>query len=367
MQYDPLTLRQEMIALLGRIIGDGPLPADLQRTALRLFAALIGQPDSVALHGDEAQVKALDFGAAGLAGAAPAAANRRLVYVHGICQHAERFSDPWWEALRPFAPAAFGPGDLGTTRLEVVWSDLVNEAAAALAALASPAGAPSPEETDRQTAAGEIKEALRDRADQHMLNAGAGMDGVAEAPMAAGEAGSLINIPGVRCVDDFSIYLTNDGMRQQIIDRFIRVVRPEMQAGRDLDVVGHSWGSVVAYEGLRLLEDQGFSSVRVRNFFTVGAALSIGPVKSRLRPANRDGKRPANVRRWVNLDARGDIVGGPLKGRPFQVDMDFVNLMPVGCGSFLGLINPSCAHSSYFQSDNLAVNRDIFGQQMNSA
>ncbi len=118
----------------------------------------------------------------------------------------------------------------------------------------------------------------------------------------------------------------------------------------------------MAYEALRQLEDAGFTRPLVRNLFTVGAALSLPPVKLGLRPANQDGHRPAMVRRWVNLNAHGDIVGGPLQNRPFQVDADFPNLDPFGCGNFLGLINPVCAHGSYFQPGNLPVNRDIFGR-----
>jgi len=85
-------------------------------------------------------------------------------------------------------------------------------------------------------------------------------------------------------------------------------------------------------------------------------------VKLRLRPANRDGRRPALVRRWVNINARGDVIGGPLQGRPYAVDNDFPNLEAFGCRRFLGLVNPSCAHASYFQSGNVAVNRDVFGR-----
>ena len=80
---------------------------------------------------------------------------------------------------------------------------------------------------------------------------------------------------------------------------------------------------MVAYEALRELEDAGLSA-GVRNFFTVGAALSIFLVKLRLRPANRDGRRPALVRRWVNLNAHGDPVGGRLQGQPYQVDAEFL-------------------------------------------
>ena len=74
----------------------------------------------------------------------------------------------------------------------------------------------------------------------------------------------------------------------------------------------------------------------------------------------RTAKSRASVRRWVNLNAHGDLVGGALKGRPYDDDFDFVKLGPFGCNMFLGLVNPTCAHSSYFVSGNVAVNRDIF-------
>jgi hypothetical protein len=354
-------LRSEMIALLGRIIGDKPLSPELQRTALDLFASLVAQPAEPSAFFAHTNVSAQFVGAAPEA-SPTSVGNRRLVNVHGICHHAAGFSDPWWDALRPYASTVFGTGTLGQTRLEVIWSDIVNQAAAALTAMAGPAAALSPHEVSRATAAEEIKEALRDRADQELVNAAMGTANAFDAPVAAGEPGAMFELPVVRCVDDFSIYLTDDGVRQQIINRFIAVVQPEFQANRQLDIVGHSWGSVVAYEGLRQLEDQGFHQPLVRNFFTVGAALSIGPVKRRLRPANRDGKKPASVQRWVNLDARGDVVGGPLKNRPYQVDFDLVNLDPFGCGSVFGVVNPRCAHSSYFQTGNVAVNKEVFGK-----
>ena len=170
---------------------------------------------------------------------------------------------------------------------------------------------------------------------------------------------------GGSCLDDFSVYLVHAPTRQTIIDRFTAVIRPQLAAGNEIDLISHSWGTVVAYEGLRELENAGVSLNGVRNFFTVGAALSIGAVKLGLRTNNKDGRKPAGVRRWVNLNARGDLIGGPLQGRPYAVDEDRVNLDPFGCGSFLGLVNPSCSHSSYFQLGNDAVNRDIFARFIN--
>jgi pimeloyl-ACP methyl ester carboxylesterase len=241
----------------------------------------------------------------------------------------------------------------------VIWSDIVNQASVLAATMAATGGAPPAEQARQQTAEA-IKDALRDRADQHVLHSAASTNGHAIGPLAATDLDGLISIPGLNCIDDFSIYLTDDTVRQQIIDRCIAVVQPALQAGLELDIIAHSWGTVVAYEALRQLEDEGLQSPLVRNFFTVGAALSIGPVKMQLRGANKNGKKPASVRRWVNLNAHGDIIGGALKGRPYDDDVDVIKLAPFGCKSVLGLVNPVCAHSSYFASGNVAVNRDLF-------
>jgi hypothetical protein len=284
---------------------------------------------------------------------APAAGDRRLVYVHGICAHSAGYSDPWWQALAPYVQGAFGAGLLGGTRYEVLWSDVVSPPAALRAV------APALPKEQSQ-AAEEIREALRDRLDRHAVDAGPQHVEGSGPPRFADPLG-MLSIPGFECIDDFASYLTNDDTRRAIIDRFRGVVRPLLDAASEIDIISHSWGTVVAYEGLRSLEDLGITAPQVRNLFTVGAALSIGPVKQRLRLANQDGLRPAMVRRWVNLNAQGDLVGGPLAGRPFQVDDDFPNLTPVGCGNLLGIVNPICAHASYFQAANVAVNRDIFG------
>ena len=384
-------LKRELVSLLARIVGDQPLPADLQRTALELFARLA---EPAAAGG--ATGAAVNFSGAATLGATPAppitaaaspvsSGNRRLVYVHGICRHKSGFSNDWWAALQPFV-TAFGSGQLGATRLEVIWSDLVNQSAAAFAQGLAMGGAspvtPAAQDARAEMAAA-IRETLHDRADQQQLAIASAQGAIqaggdltfgslplvnpvasVDAAMVTGASG--LSIPGLSCIDDFSVYLVHEPTRQAVIDRFIAIVRPEFQAGRELDIISHSWGTVVAYEALRQMEDAGLAPNLVRNFFTVGSALSIGAVKLGLRSANKDGRKPASVRRWINLDAAGDLVGGPLQGRPYAVDQDFVNLAPFGCGSFLTLVNPVCAHSSYFQSGNVAVNRDIFGRFINN-
>jgi metacaspase-1 len=293
-----------------------------------------------------------------------AAGSRFIVYVHGICKHIAGYSDDWWNSLHKFT-GAFGEGNRDDTRREVLWSDLVNERALIKKATRDLDLRETREANEQAQVATEIREALRDRVDRHALDAGP-KTAAGAAPRGMADTRGL-SIPGLNCIDDFTVYMVNDSTRAQVIERFTSVVGPLLESGAELDIISHSWGTVVAYEGLRELAANGATEPRVRNFFTVGAALSIGPVKMRLRPANRDGARPAMVRRWLNLNAHGDVVGGPLQGRPYEVDSDFPNLDPFGCRSFLGLVNPQCAHGSYFVGGNDAVNRDIFAEFIDQA
>jgi len=278
-----------------------------------------------------------------------ATGTRVIVYVHGICRHEEGFSNAWWQALAPFAPS-LGRGTLNTSRREVLWSDIVNRRS--ITALA--AG----ETAEVEDVSQQLRATLEDRLLREMAEA-EGTDRSLDLGVAvpAEERG----VPGFDCIDDFSRYLVNRDVRRQVMDRFHAVVRPLLSAGTQLQIIGHSWGTVVAYEALRELDDATYPG-RVRNFFTVGSALSIPTIKRSLLAHARDGRRPRLVDRWINVDARGDVVGGLLKGQPYAVDEEFLNCDPVGCSRFLGLINPKCAHGSYFNADNQAVNRDIFGR-----
>ena len=267
------------------------------------------------------------------------AGGRALVCVHGISTHRPGWSNGWWTSLAPHVGSTYGRGTLGVNRWEVTWSDLVNRG---LVASRDPAMAAEAERL-RQAIAAVIE-------DRRAQEAGPGAE-----PPPGGRGGSL-------AIDDFLAYMTVPEMRRLILQRFTDVVRPLLASGTTVDVMSHSWGTVVAYEGLRELEHQGLAG-QVANWFTIGSALSIGPVQSSLRPQNRpDGAQrapfPALVRNWINLDASGDLVGGPLRSR-FPVHRDCTELVPVGCPRRLWGYDLGCAHGSYFDPANLAVNRDI--------
>jgi hypothetical protein len=298
----------------------------------------------------------LKLAPAGPRALAAQAPGRHLIYVHGICRHSAGFSDPWWAAMSPFVPS-LQPGDLNGNRHEVLWSDLVTP----LRVLAARVSGEQAQVRDR------LRAALQDRLERQLHDATPQARGV-ELPRMVAAVRDLPAIPGLECIDDFTTYLVNARVRGQILGRFHEVVRPLLQAGLQLEVISHSWGTVVAYEALRQMDgDPQLPTSAVLNFFTVGSALSIFEVRQGLLPTSRDGQRPRVVSRWVNLNAHGDIVGGRLQDNPFQVDAEFLNLEAVTCSSFLGIVNPGCAHGSYFQSENVGVNRDIFGAFVESA
>ena len=283
----------------------------------------------------------------------PGAAKRVLVSVHGIGKHRPGFSNDWWNALSPYVGGMFEPSTLGQGRMEVVWSDLVNSRSLADGSVP---GAQGLEGQDARAEAlrASILEVIEDRGDREAAR-GLGLE---QRPSTRGFLDGL---------DDFLVYMLNEGMRRQILERFTSKVGPLLDAGVTVDVMSHSWGTVVAYEGLRELEARPRAG-RVAHFFTVGSALSIGPVQETLRPANRPpqgGKAPfpslANI--WVNLDAQGDLVGGSLSRR-FPVSREYLNLLPTTCPKRLWGYDLGCAHGSYFQASNTAVNRDIFAAHL---
>lgn len=271
--------------------------------------------------------------------------NHYLVYVHGISRHTPGYSDDWWKALQPHVGQMYGTGTLGSTRQEVLWSDLVNSRSVATNI------------EERKQLQREIELVLAERKYQEIA---ANTQGGQAARQASQEARSLERGGGL-AIDDFLTYMTDSRMRQQIIDRFTKVVAPLLRDNNQVDIISHSWGTVVAYEGLRELESNPASQGRVSNLFSVGSALSLFPVRGYLREANKDGRRPAQVDRWINLDAKGDLVGGML-GDMFEITQEYLALEPTGCSRSLFGYNLSCAHSSYFSASNTNVNRNIFAK-----
>ncbi len=158
---------------------------------------------------------------------------------------------------------------------------------------------------------------------------------------------------------DFESYLNDPKIRQAIIDRFTSVVGPLLEAGNQVDVVGHSWGAVVSYEGLRDLgEDPGGD---VLNYFTPGSALARQYVLRRLLATNQDGAKPGSVLSWFNFCTSCDIIGGTMRG-PYAITDEYLGMAAMGCGQ----LQISCCHHAYFDPKNVAI-QQTFARLINAS
>jgi pimeloyl-ACP methyl ester carboxylesterase len=105
----------------------------------------------------------------------------------------------------------------------------------------------------------------------------------------------------------------DDTVRACAQQRFERVVTPDTKV-----VIGHSLGSVVAYEALRA-----HSVWNVHTFVSLGSPLGIQAIRDRLRPmppAAGDGCPP--VTRWVNVAAKDDPIALVKQLAPLFGDVD---------------------------------------------
>jgi len=122
-------------------------------------------------------------------------------------------------------------------------------------------------------------------------------------------------------------------------------------------VIAHSLGAVVAYEALHAHPE-----LQVDLLVTLGSPLALpGAVFDRLhpRPCSGIGRRPANVRNWVNISDYGDPIAIL---RPFttyfpSVDLDLTESVGLfdfhraarylACASLAATLQPLLKRTSY--------------------
>jgi len=79
--------------------------------------------------------------------------------------------------------------------------------------------------------------------------------------------------------------------------------------GERVLVIGHSMGSVIAYDALWELWHQEGLRGQVDIFLTLGSPLGMRFVQDRLLGSDKTGNQryPGNIRRWLNVAAEGDL------------------------------------------------------------
>lgn len=272
----------------------------------------------------------------------------RIVWVHGIGPHSPGYSAEWQTNFNRYLNLT------SQDYLEVCWDTVFKAAQGATrSAEGGPAIALTPQE---QLAAEDVRQDL-----ETLLQARAsalqqsetsttrgGSDGIVEygdfRSGAAATRGSLdwLFKPD-EYIGDFVKYLVSRNVRNAIKEKAKEILRPLAGSDVAVSIIAHSWGTVVSYDALLDLEVE-LPQLRVANLITLGSPLWM--VRRMLE--DRSGRKPGQTARWVNVHARGDLVGSWLQPA-FKDDKDFA-VPSFGGGG---------AHSSYFVPNNEAVQRDI--------
>jgi hypothetical protein len=104
-------------------------------------------------------------------------------------------------------------------------------------------------------------------------------------------------------------YFNNtDGVGSKIRDLLKQTLRPMLEQQEDVLLIGHSLGTVIAYDTLWELSHRDGVTGKV-DFLTLGSPLGMDYVQRRLLGMNGEGEKsyPGLVRHWINFSAEGDV------------------------------------------------------------
>jgi hypothetical protein len=100
-----------------------------------------------------------------------------------------------------------------------------------------------------------------------------------------------------------------DGAGAAAREQLARALQTEWDAGRQVMLIGHSFGSVIAYDTLWELTHERSHAGVIDLFVSMGSPLTLGYMRRHLKGARKSGaeRYPANIRRWTNLAAVGEV------------------------------------------------------------
>ena len=109
--------------------------------------------------------------------------------------------------------------------------------------------------------------------------------------------------------NEINRYFNNtDGVGSRIRDLLKQTLRPMLEQQQDVLLIGHSLGTVIAYDTLWELSHRDGVAGKV-DFLTLGSPLGMHYIQRRLLGMNNPGKKsyPGLIRRWINFSAEGDV------------------------------------------------------------
>lgn len=100
-----------------------------------------------------------------------------------------------------------------------------------------------------------------------------------------------------------------DNVASDIRKLLKRTLQPLIEKKESILLIGHSLGSVIAYDTLWELSYQEELHGKV-DFLTIGSPLGMHYVQRRLMGMRENGKKsyPKLIRHWINLSSEGDII-----------------------------------------------------------
>lgn len=122
---------------------------------------------------------------------------------------------------------------------------------------------------------------------------------------------SLVANPNLKStLQDSQRYFRNEnGVATKIREMVSDALQTAWADGRRIMLIGHSLGSVIAYDVLWELSRRQQSDVRIDHFMTLGSPLGLKFVKHRMLNTQHPeiNQFPANIRKWSNLSAVGEL------------------------------------------------------------
>jgi hypothetical protein len=109
---------------------------------------------------------------------------------------------------------------------------------------------------------------------------------------------------------DLRRYMRN---RNELAEQTREILKSRLRVARDRQrpilLIAHSMGSVIAYEALWQMSRANREPMEIDLLLTMGSPLGQGHVQKQLKGSDSIGvvRYPANIRRWINLAAVGDL------------------------------------------------------------
>ncbi len=110
---------------------------------------------------------------------------------------------------------------------------------------------------------------------------------------------------------DTNRYFENENkIASHIREQLKEELRPLLENGHKVLLIGHSMGTIISYDTLWALSNLEHLPGKVDLFLTLGSPLGMNYVQSRLMGHHMtdEHKYPSNIRYWINIAADGDLI-----------------------------------------------------------